>query len=680
MDKFKSIKFGGGEKKDFKQDLKNKFSIPENLNLKSKLDLKNSLSSINMAKEKLLNSESNLLKKILVPVLAVLLVLGVFLFFVVINPILSLRESVMKIQKDASQTSTSLINDRDLVAYEENLQKVEADFNNLRSERDKKIGHLKNFPYIKNYYSDVDIFINTGLKLVEAGKQVRPVIEPFADAMGVKISKDQEVRKVGFAQAVSTWISVMPKVAQNLDPIINKLDEAGKELNKVDASKYNINILGIYRNDLRPAITFAQTTLSQVRSYGPDTKEALLIFPGVLGVGTGEQRYMIIMQNNAEIRATGGFWTNFATFKINNALLTSDFTSKDMYSIDIALDAIDKYVKFPTVPSAYNKHLKVERMYARDTNISPDFPTAIAQFNIFYNMAQRVNPVEFKTVNGYIAINTEVVKEFMEITGPVTVNGVIFNKDNVVLELEKIASLSLAQQAGRKKVLGDLMFAMLKNVFESDSFLWPQLINKGVDLMNRKQILVYLNDPNAQRLIEKYGYGGRVVEQPQGSDYNYFVSTNLGGDKTNMFIKKEVTSISTIDNGKILRTVKVKYTYPQPSAEYGDFVKRYQDWYRLYVPEDAQFVSLTGNLDSDVYQNKERGKVYFGGFMTLEPNKSHEVEFKYYLPMSYIKNNQYNLYIQKQPGTSNEKYNFDLFGNKSNKVIDTDFTLNVATN
>ena len=224
------------------------------------------------------------------------------------------------------------------------------------------------------------------------------------------------------------------------------------------------------------------------------------------------------------------------------------------------------------------------------------------------------------------------------------------------------------------------MEAMLKNVFESDSFLWPQLINKGVDLMNRKQIIVYFNDPNAQRLIEKYNYGGRIVEQPQGSDYSYFVSTNLGGDKTNMFVQREISNTATSDNGKILRTVKVKYTYPQPSADYNDFVKRYQDWFRLYVPDEAEFVSMTGNEDNTVYQNKERGKVYFGGFLTLVPNETKEVEIKYYLPVSYVKNKQYNLYIQKQSGVRQEKYNFDIFGTKSTKVIDTDFNLNVQSN
>lgn len=685
MDSIKNSKFGNSNKSikdkisDKIKNLKEKVSAvkPANEEVISSNSAKNKFNiDLNMGKKNSKNFDT--FYKIFLILAGVVTVTVALLFFLVINPVLGMRDSITKVQKTANQVSASLITDRDLVAYEENLKKLENDILQIRKERDSRLGHLKNLPYIREFYTDVDYFVNTGLKLVEAGKEVRPIVEPFADAMGIKVSNDQEVKKVGFAEAVATWITVMPKVAEKLDPVIIKLDEAGKELNKVNAQKYNINIFGLYKNDLRPGIIFAQRTLSDVRTYGPDAKEALLVFPGILGVGTGEKRYMIIMQNDAEIRATGGFWTNFATFKVRNALLTSDFTSKDMYSIDIALDAIDKYVTFPTAPEAYKTYLKVERLFARDTNISPDFPTAISQFNVYYNMAQRVNPAEFKPVNGYIGINTEVVKEFIEITGPVNVNGVIFNKDNVVLELEKIASLSLAQQANRKKVLGDLMEAMLKNVFESDSFLWPTLIDKGVDLMNRKQVIVYLNDPNAQRLIEKYNYGGRIVEQGD-KDYSFFVSTNLGGDKTNMFVQREITQTAKLENNKILRTVKVKYTYPQPSAEYADFIKRYQDWFRLYVPENAEFVSLTGNQDSKVYEGVERGKKYFGGFLTLTPNETKEIEYKYYVPANLIKNGAYDLYIQKQSGQSVETYNFDMFGKKETKFVDTDITHTVLT-
>ena len=75
------------------------------------------------------------------------------------------------------------------------------------------------------------------------------------------------------------------------------------------------------------------------------------------------KRYMVIMQNDKEIRPTGGFWTNYATFKIQEGLLQSDFTSKDFYSIDYALDPMDAYYDFPDAPQAYTKYLKVERWY-----------------------------------------------------------------------------------------------------------------------------------------------------------------------------------------------------------------------------------------------------------------------------------------------------------------------------
>ncbi|GIW69615.1 MAG: hypothetical protein KatS3mg101_0362 [Patescibacteria group bacterium] len=136
-----------------------------------------------------------------------------------------------------------------------------------------------------------------------------------------------------------------------------------------------------------------------------------------------------------------------------------------MYSIDLTLDLIDATYDFPDPPGPYGKYLLVERWYARDMNYSPDFVTSMDQFLKFYNMAGRINPTEVKPVDGIFAIDTQVISELLEVTGPVTVNGVTYTKDNVVFELERIASLALKEQAGRKRVLGYLMQAMLDQCF-----------------------------------------------------------------------------------------------------------------------------------------------------------------------------------------------------------------------
>jgi len=626
------------------------------------------------------NKVGSLIAKILLGLFFIVITLSALTYFFIIKPVIEYTDEVQKVGRTYNIVISSLVNDRDLVAYESNLAKLEVELSNLKKSRDSKLGHLRNLAFFSGYYKDVDHFIDSALILVGAGKEVRGIVEPFADAIGLKVTEDQVVSKVGLADAISSWVSVMPQIAVKIDPIIVKLAEAGQVLNKVDPEKYNINILGLYKNDLRPAIIFAQRSLNESINYGPDIKEALQVFPTILGVGTGERRYMVIMQNDAEIRATGGFWTNFATFKIRSAMLTSDFSSKDMYSVDITLDAIDAYTTFPTAPVAYNQFLKVERLYARDANISPDFPTAVERFKYFYNLAGQVNPAEFKPVDGYIGINTKVVEELIGITGAVNVNGITFSKENVVLELEKIASLQLAEQANRKKVLGDLMEAMLINVFESNNFLWPQLIEKGIDLMNRKQIVVYMNRPAEQKLFEKYGYAGRIKD-PVDSDYSFFVSTNLGGDKTNMFVRRAISHDTSLSNGRVLRTTKVTYTYPRPTAIYNDFVKRYQDWFRFYVPAGSELVSLNGNEVQTVYQDSERGKIYFGGFMTLAPEETKVVEIKYLLPQSIALDEKYKILIQKQSGTPAEDYTFSVNGEiVESKSIDSDYTFEPFVN
>ena len=353
-----------------------------------------------------------------------------------------------------------------------------------------------------------------------------------ADAAGLKVSPEQELPEAeGLMEAFQGWVSVMPQVADDMDGVIERIGKVGDELDSVNVDKYPEKIGKI---EIKSNIVLIKTYLSNVDNYAPDIKRALQIVPRLLAVGTPTKRYMIIMQNDKEIRPTGGFMTNYATFKITNGLLDSDFTSKDMYSVDLTLDQIDAYTDFPDPPAPYGSLLKVERWYARDTNYSPDFVTSMDEFLSYYNWAGRINPAEIKPVDGIFAIDTNVIAELLEVTGPVTVNGTTYTKENVVLELEKVASLALAEQANRKRVLGDLMQGMLINVFESDSNLWPKLIDKGIDLANRKHISVYVFDEEAQALLDYYGFGGRIKENVDG-DYSMVVSTNLGGDKTNWF-------------------------------------------------------------------------------------------------------------------------------------------------
>jgi len=605
-------------------------------------------------------------KKIGLVIIPILLGVIALLYFLILKPALTLYETAKVLNDDTSKISESL-RSRDLVALGAALDRSESDINKLKAEKDTKFGWAKNLKIFKinEFYSDSDRFLNAGLYAIDALRETSKIITPFASAAGLKVTADQSFDQTrGLMEAFQGWVSVMPQVADQMDGVIAKVAKIGEELQPINVNKYpeRIGKLGVRSN-----IAFIKDTLSQADTYAPDIKKALLVIPKVLAVGTPTKRYMIIMQNDKEIRPTGGFMTNYATFKITNGLLDSDFTSKDMYSVDLTLQLIDATYTFPSAPLAYTKLLKVEHWFARDMNYSPDLPTSMDEFMKFYNMAGTINPYEIKPVGGIIMIDTYVIQELLEVTGPVTVNGVTYSKDNVTLELEKIASLALAEQTNRKKVLGDLMQAMLINVFNSDSSIWPKLIDKGVDLARRKHISMDIFDPEAQALIDSYGLGGRIQDNVVG-DYLMVVSTNLGGDKTNWFVSKNITHTLAKEGTRWADTVNIKYTYTQPDGAYAPFVKRFRDWVRVYTPVGSELISVDGSEDQTLnLSDQERNKVWFSGYVELGPGETKEMTFKYYLPPDTITSNEYNITIQKQAGVDKENYTL-IEGSKRQQI------------
>ncbi|MBD3366189.1 DUF4012 domain-containing protein [candidate division WWE3 bacterium] len=601
-------------------------------------------------------------------VVVLLAVVALAGYFFVVRPATKVLAKTAALKRDAQLISEGFVG-RDLVQVSEGLDKMENDMHELEKARDENLGWLSKFGPTKPYYQDSESFFKAGEHLIAAGREAVVLSEPFADAVGLRVSSDEEVVEQSLMDAFSSWVSVMPKIAEDSDEIISQLSMAGEALERVDPSRYPKEIRGM---EIRSNIKRGQSVLTQLNEAAPDVKKALTLIPVLLGTEGEEIRYMIIMQNDKEIRPTGGFWTNYATFKVKNALLTSDFTSKDMYSIDLALESIDSYYDFPDAPAPYTKYLKVEHLFARDTNTSPDYPTSIANFMEFYDMGMKVVPSEIKPVSGVFAIDTNVLAEIMEITGPVTVNGVTYDSDNVVLELERIASLTLAQQSGRKRVLGYLMEAMLINLFESDKNLWPKLIEKGVDLAVRKHVLVYLDDSEAQALVEKYNLGGTIREDVEG-DYAYVVQTNLGGDKTNWFVEKDVTHNLSQEGNRWVKTVSVTYSYPEPSGEYAAFVKRFADWTRLYVPSGSELIAKEG-FEDEFGGGSESGKDYFDGYLTLGPGETKTVTFKYYLPEGVIvEGAPYKFLIQKQPGIVSEDHFIEIGGETTEVELTKDF-------
>ena len=116
-------------------------------------------------------------------------------------------------------------------------------------------------------------------------------------------------------------------------------------------------------------------------------------------------------------------------------------------------------------------------------------------------------------------------------------------------------------------------------------------------------------------------------------------------------------------------TVTVKYTYPQPAAEFSAFVKRFRDWFRIYAPAGSELVSLDGSEDAEMNMTgEERGMVWYSGLLELGPNESKTVTVKYYLPENVVVGDTYKLLIQKQGGINSELHTVHINGKKVDEI------------
>ena len=106
-----------------------------------------------------------------------------------------------------------------------------------------------------------------------------------------------------------------------------------------------------------------------------------LILPELLGVN-GPRYYLILTQNEDEIRPTGGFISAAGLLSVEAGRITS-LTFEDSY----AIDDLQGHA-YPDPPAPLLTYMCSELWLFRDSNWSPDFPTSARQAAEFHPMGR----------------------------------------------------------------------------------------------------------------------------------------------------------------------------------------------------------------------------------------------------------------------------------------------------
>lgn len=517
---------------------------------------------------------------------------------------------------------------------------------------------LRVVPVLGWYAADAQRGIDGTIVSLDAAIVLADAIGPYADVLGLS---GQGTFLGGTAQErVALTIETLSKVTPQLDEVGLDLAKARDDVDKIQTWRYP---------DLLPGkpgtkIKLVQNTLNQLESLVVETKPLLVVLPEIMGQDS-EKKYLILFQNDKELRPTGGFITAYAVFRVNKGAIASE-GSEDIYELDHRL------LKKIPAGEIITKYLpNVSTLNIRDSNLSPDYLVSMKQFEALYEAT-----AEKKEIDGIIALDTQFVATMLNVLGPVEAYGSKFTSDEVeacacpqiIYELEKFADEPTHYEKGeRKGIIGVLMKQMMDMAFSAPKSSWPNLLGKTIDSLREKHLLLYFRDPELQAAAEKINFAGRIYEYD--GDYLYINEANFAGAKSNLYISEKVKQFIKKDkDGGFAKKVTIEYKYPRKGDDCGLERKGglclagiYRDFIRIYVPKGSKLVKSSGT-EVQITQGEDLNKTVFEGFFTVRPEGTAKVELEYTVPIKV--SGEYKLLIQKQPGTMGNTYEIEAFGKK----------------
>lgn len=390
--------------------------------------------------------------------------------------------------------------------------------------------------------------------------------------------------------------------------------------------------------------------------------------PLLLGMD-GPKTYLILVQNNHELRATGGFIAAIGRLTLEHGKLTElDFA--DSYSIYRA-DG-----RYPPAPAAMQKYMNIPVLVMRDANWSPDLPTAARVAEAIYKSDVGVD------IDGIVTIDLHAVRRIFNALGEIQAPGfeTPITGENVEAQVVKLwerpaqgdtavggdtqEELS-AWWVQRKEFIPRLAQAVLSKIQGGDVDVLA-LASALVGALDARAIQVWLDDPEAAALLGAQGWDGALRPTPD-NDFLAVVDTNMGYNKVDAAIERALDyRVSWPDgvNQPAQATLTLTYTHPidaeDPGCDltprygksYADLIARcYFNYVRIYAPAGSKLIDATGLApDSITTQRGERKTQVFTGYFIMPPHSRRQVTFTYTLPPA-ITPDKYHLIVQRQSGT-----------------------------
>lgn len=375
----------------------------------------------------------------------------------------------------------------------------------------------------------------------------------------------------------------------------------------------------------------------------------------------GEKSYLVLFQNNYELRPTGGFISAFGILTVKNGLpVVLNF--EDVYgSVDD-----HPYVEPPPPLGTLLAHPSYRGHSFRDANFFPDFPASVKELEDFLHKTR-----PFQKIDGVFAVDLRFVEKWLGAVGAIEVEGAVFDSDHLLEQMEEVVAdidlHDLEALAKRKSGVKDLM----KKLAKKSLLPWNMLkfLNAFRESFDEKHALAYFRDETLEEILRDKNWGG-ILESESAEDFLAVVDANYGGGKSNRYVKRSVYYFVDLESGRA--SLDVRYDH---SGEYNiPLSTDYRGYVRAYVPANH-------SVKSADLEGREGNLFYAGKTFSVPIRANETVHFDFEFPPSTLDELTYRLNLWKQPGIFEDFYHAAIRLPTGMRIESDDFEVaeNIAT-
>lgn len=478
---------------------------------------------------------------------------------------------------------------------------------------------------VSKQYKSARSLLEVGDKMTQAGQLM---------AMGFgKIFDDPSRGLIERLEVMSAYARGALPLLTQAESAAQKVDVASIPEEKRDAAKELPSKIGQARDSVREFSVLADALVEFLGKDRPRT-------------------YLLVFQNQTELRPSGGFMGSVAEVTVDQGKLTSIYIPKGgTYDLKGQLTAR----VIPPKPLQLVQSL----WQFQDANWFADFYKTAEKIKWFWSKSGQ------PTLDGVVAVNASFMEKVLQVTGPIEMSeyGKTISVENYLLETQKAVEIEYDKEANTpKKFIGDLFARLMERTKNFTPEQWLALSAACSQALDTKEIQIAMFQPSEEALVERFGWQGRLKSAP--GDSLALIGANIAGQKTDAVVRESVEHVAEIqENGTIIDTMRLKREHFGEKGELFRGVRNVQ-YLRVYVPKGSELIDAQGfepppsnlfkelletdGVDSEiaeidasakpgintVWTASEDDRTVFGGWLQLDPGKTQEIVLRYRLPFA----------------------------------------------